>query len=210
MHLWIWSRQCLYITKKFEISSFQWCIIHFPTTNQSRAIKFQRYPIFPIGSYGAHNYLKGLSIGHRAYMENPYMIVLPFPPTLRTTSPSEWLAQLTLFLVLADFRQTCWQISASLPKILCQCIMHFLNIFSHFLYLLLSSLYYIYIIHITIFSANPDLKFCHLCACQCLWQYVNKPFAASILLYLIWVGFSLSLYSDLLGLAAFLAGSGIF
>ena len=60
MHLWIWSRQCLYIIKKFEVSSFKWCMIHFPATNQSRAIKFQRYPIFSIGSHGAPNELNGL------------------------------------------------------------------------------------------------------------------------------------------------------
>ena len=58
MYLWIWSRQCLYIIKKFKMSSFDWCIVHFPTTNQSRAIGFQRYPIFSIGLHGRPNGLK--------------------------------------------------------------------------------------------------------------------------------------------------------
>ena len=62
MYLWIWSRQCLYIIKKFKMSSFEWCIVHFPTTNQSRAIGFQRYPIFSIGLHGRPNDLNGLHV----------------------------------------------------------------------------------------------------------------------------------------------------
>ena len=67
MYLWIWSRQCLYIIKKFKMSSFEWYIIHFPTTNQSRAIVFQRYPIF------FHRITRAGLMTWTAYLNPPYL-----------------------------------------------------------------------------------------------------------------------------------------